>query len=271
MGVFEKLPYLNYHDINLDWLVKQTKKNASDNSFLMKIFKWFNDQGLVGVVTEITENPDDTVKIDYADINTMTMDDFTVYNKTGADNAILGAQSAAESYADGVAGTAETNAKNYADTAIGNAFKGLSSLPTETNLQNTDLLLINRSGAAKAIAGSVVAKQSDMTNALNDISTLQNDVSALETGKPNIIKLSAVGNYTIDTGGAYEAFIVYGLYSGTRIFHLFVGGGNTILNVVKIAGTGVDITFTNVANNRYEFTIPSATNISIIGLYPKVV
>lgn len=173
MGVFEKLPYLNYHDINLDWLVRQTKKNASDNTYLMKIFKWFQDNGLVGVVTDITENPDDTVKIEYTETETQTTDDFTVYNKTGADNAISGAQSAAESYADGVAGTAETNAKNYADTAIGNAFKGLSSLPAETDLQNTDLLLINRSGAAKSIAGSVVAKQSDMTTAQTNITNLQ--------------------------------------------------------------------------------------------------
>lgn len=160
MGVFEKLPYLNYHDINLDWLVKQTKKNASDNTKLMKIFKDVEDQGIIGVVTDVTENPDNTVKIDYYDNDSDTFDDFTVYDKTGADNAISGAQSAAES---------------YADNAIANAFKGLGDLPAETDLQNTDLLLINRSGAAEAIAGDVVAKQSDMSTAQGDITNLQTD------------------------------------------------------------------------------------------------
>lgn len=145
MGVFEKLPYLNYHDINLDWLVKQTKKNAADNTKLMKIFKDVEDQGIIGVVTDVTENPDNTVKIDYYDNDSDTFDDFTVYDKTGADNAIA------------------------------DAFKGLGDLPAETNLQDTDLLLINRSGAAEAIAGDVVAKQSDMDTVEGDITSLQTD------------------------------------------------------------------------------------------------
>ena len=157
MGVFEKLPYLNYHDINLDWLVRQTKKNASDNTYLMKIFKWFQDNGLVGVITDITENVDDTVKIDYAITETQTVDDFTVYDKTGTDNAI--------------------------SNAVADGLKSLSSLPAETNLLNTDLLLINRSGVAEAIAGDVVAKQSDMNTATSDISNLQtNKIDKSEVG-----------------------------------------------------------------------------------------
>ena len=144
MGIFEHFPYLNFHDINLDWLLKQTKKNAADNAEIMSIFHWFEDQGLVGTVTDITENADDTVKIDYVTLPDGTPDDFTVYNKTGADNAISGAQSAAESYAE-----------NYAD----NLMKGLADLTEETSILDTDLFLINRSGAAEAVNGETLGKK----------------------------------------------------------------------------------------------------------------
>lgn len=187
MGVFEKLPYLNYHDINLDWLVRQTKKNASDNTYLMKIFKWFQDQGLVGTVTDVTENPDDTVKIDYADFENNTTDNFTVYNKNGVDGLVSGALSDAET---------------YADTGIANAFKGLGDLPAETDLQNTDLLLINRSGVAKAIAGDVVAKQSDMT-------TVQGNITNLQTNKADKTEIaySSVSFAISDVNATYMSSI----------------------------------------------------------------
>ena len=215
MGIFEHFPYLNFHDINLDWLLKQTKKNASDNAFLMNIFHWFEDQGLVGTVTDITENIDNTVKIDYVTLPDGTPDDFTVYNKTGADNAISGAQSAAES---------------YADTAAANALKSLGDLTQETTLQNTDLLLINRSGAAKSIDGSLIARQSDMTTAQNDITSLQTDMAKrVEFSKV----VNALSSSTAITdlfpnmsNGLYLVFIGYDGYTFTnsQAVYTFVKG-----------------------------------------------
>lgn len=153
MGVFEKLPYLNYHDINLDWLVKQTKKNASDNTYLMKIFKWFQDQGLIGTVTNVTENADDTVKIDYADVETMTTDDFTVYDKNGVDSLVSGLANDISGL-DGRLDTAEDNITDL-QGRMGTAEGEITSLhtavsskvdKTATRLSNVDLNTIKGPG-----------------------------------------------------------------------------------------------------------------------------
>lgn len=160
MGVFERLPYLNYHDINLDWLVKQTKTNAKTNEALLKIFHWFQDNGLVGAVTEITDNGDDTLDINYVNFPDETTGNFAIYNKDGVDN---------------IASSTLSDAENYTD----DAFKGLSSLPLETDLQDTDYLLINRSGVAEAITGDVVAKQSDMDTVEQDVEDLQDAMQVI--------------------------------------------------------------------------------------------
>lgn len=196
MGVFEKLPYLNYHDINLDWLVKQTKNNASDNTYLMKIFKWFQDQGLVGVVTDITENPDDTVKIDYTETVTQTTDDFTVYNKNGVDGLVSGL--------DGRLDTAEGNITSLygiADFKL-NAYTVGTGLPTKT----------------------------------------------------------------LTLPSAYAPFIAFGLYEGAVTCHVFTGSGGTSLNVAKLVNTNATLPFINVDTNKFTFTSPTATNLTIMGL-----
>ena len=37
MGIFENFPYTNFHDLNLDWLLKLTKKNSEDIEALQEI------------------------------------------------------------------------------------------------------------------------------------------------------------------------------------------------------------------------------------------
>ena len=164
MGVFEKLPYLNYHDINLDWLVRQTKKNASDNTYLMKIFKWFQDHGLVGVVTDITENPDDTVKIEYTETQNQTTDDFIVYDKNGVDGLVSG-----------LSGRIDDN-----DTDIG-------------NLQGDVTGLDNRLGTAE---GNITSLQNDK---VNKTCITTNDILAdalTQTAGTVCFYVATGGNYT---------------------------------------------------------------------------
>lgn len=247
MGVFEKLPYLNYHDINLDWLVRQTKKNASDNSYLMKIFKWFQDQGLVGTVTNVTENPDDTVKIDYADFETQTTDDFTVYDKTGADNAIL--------------------------SGVADGLKSLGDLPTETDLQDTDLLLINRSGVAEAIAGDVVAKQSDMDTAEQDILDIQAllspnsesvaDLDAITTDPDCMIKLIRCNTATLNTPSSANGGCIHIGTTASYATQFFVEVGS-LYTYYRIRDNGTwSPWYTLNARPRTNFTISATQTLTL--------
>lgn len=93
MGVFSKTPYTNFHELNLNWIIKKIKEVAADNTFLKQFFKTIEDEHILGVVTDVTENNDNTVKTDYWNEDTQLMDDYTVYNKTGTDMAISGAVS----------------------------------------------------------------------------------------------------------------------------------------------------------------------------------
>ncbi len=93
MGVFNKTPYTNFHELNLNWIIKKIKEVAADNTFLKQFFKTIEDEHILGVVTKVTENNDNTVKTDYLNEDTQHMDDYTVYNKTGTDGAISGAVS----------------------------------------------------------------------------------------------------------------------------------------------------------------------------------
>lgn len=36
MALFENFPYTNFHEMNLDWLIKQTKNNSDDIDALNK-------------------------------------------------------------------------------------------------------------------------------------------------------------------------------------------------------------------------------------------
>ena len=245
MGIFEHFPYLNFHDINLDWLLKQTKKNADDNAKLMKIFKDVEDQGIIGVVTDVTENPDDTVKIDYYDNDSDTFDDFTVYNKTGADTAISGAQSAAESYAD-----------SAASAAAANALKSLGDLTQETTLQNTDLLLINRSGAAKSIDGSLIAKQSDMTTAQNDISSLQSDVLALQT-RSVVGAIASNTSMTLNTA-INGRWLVYVFASDQKAIYMVTTTSQNVVNATAVVETAL----LSISTTTGSFTINNTSTRS---------
>lgn len=93
MGVFNKTPYTNFHELNLNWIIKKIKEVAADNTFFKQFFKYVEDEHILGVVTDVTENNDNTVNIDYWNEDTQLMDDYTVYNKTGTDGAISGAVS----------------------------------------------------------------------------------------------------------------------------------------------------------------------------------
>lgn len=91
MGVFNRTPYTNFHELNLNWVIKKIKEVAADNTFLKQFFKTIEDDHILGVVTKVTENQDNTVKTDYLNESTQQMDNYTVYNKTGTDGAISGA------------------------------------------------------------------------------------------------------------------------------------------------------------------------------------
>lgn len=91
MGVFNKTPYTNFHELNLNWVIKKIKEVAADNAFFKQFFKTIEDEHILGVVTKVTENNDNTVKTDYLNEDTQQMDNYTVYNKTGTDGAISGA------------------------------------------------------------------------------------------------------------------------------------------------------------------------------------
>lgn len=91
MGVFNKTPYTNFHELNLNWIIKKIKEVAADNAYFKQFFKTIEDEHILGVVTKVTENNDNTVKTDYLNEDTQQMDNYTVYNKTGTDGAISGA------------------------------------------------------------------------------------------------------------------------------------------------------------------------------------
>ncbi len=91
MGVFNKTPYTNFHELNLNWIIKKIKEVAADNTYFKQFFKTIEDEHILGVVTKVTENNDNTVKTDYLNEDTQQMDNYTAYNKTGTDGAISGA------------------------------------------------------------------------------------------------------------------------------------------------------------------------------------
>ena len=91
MGVFNKTPYTNFHELNLNWIIKKIKEVAADNAYFKQFFKTIEDEHILGVVTKVTENNNNTVKTDYLNESTQQMDSYTVYNKTGTDGAISGA------------------------------------------------------------------------------------------------------------------------------------------------------------------------------------
>ena len=91
MGVFNKTPYTNFHELNLNWVIKKIKEVTADNAYFKQFFKTIEDEHILGVVTKVTENNDNTVKTDYLNESTQQMDNYTVYNKTGTDGAISGA------------------------------------------------------------------------------------------------------------------------------------------------------------------------------------
>lgn len=91
MGVFNKTPYTNFHELNLNWIIKKIKEVAADNAYFKQFFKTIEDDHILGVVTKVTENNNNTVKTDYLNEDTQQMDNYTVYNKTGTDGAISGA------------------------------------------------------------------------------------------------------------------------------------------------------------------------------------
>ena len=232
MGVFEKLPYLNYHDINLDWLVRQTKKNASDNTYLMKIFKWFQDHGLVGVVTDITENLDDTVKIEYTETETQTTDDFTVYNKNGVDGLVSG-------LAGDISGL-----DGRLDTAEGNI----------TNLQGDVTGLDNRLGTAE---GNITSLQGRMGTAEGNITNLQSsklNASALQTK-------TVQQSLTVNPGTVYIGDI--DITSDPSVLHLIKGFQITGPDACSVAAIFVasNYTITVRVKNNTTGTISCAITV----------
>ena len=84
MGVFEKLPYTNYHDLNINWVIKKIKEVAKDNALILKLFKHVEDEDILGVVTSVTESGN-LVRTDYYDENSGSFKFYTTYNKTGVD------------------------------------------------------------------------------------------------------------------------------------------------------------------------------------------
>lgn len=120
MGVFNKTPYTNFHELNLNWIIKKIKEVAADNTFLKQFFKTIEDEHILGVVTKVTENNNNTVKTDYLNESTQQMDNYTVYNKTGTDGAISGAV--------GPIATRVTNAEGRLDDVEGNIQSIQSSL-----------------------------------------------------------------------------------------------------------------------------------------------
>lgn len=121
MGVFNKTPYTNFHELNLNWIIKKIKEVAADNAYFKQFFKTIEDEHILGVVTKVTENQDNTVKTDYLNESTQQMDNYTVYNKTGTDGAISGAVTPIATRvtnAEGRLDSAETNINTLATTSI---------------------------------------------------------------------------------------------------------------------------------------------------------
>ena len=61
MGVFEFLPYVNFHELNLDWLLKQTKENKENiehlnNNIYDIMTEWLNDGTISTLVTDVLSN-----------------------------------------------------------------------------------------------------------------------------------------------------------------------------------------------------------------------
>ena len=121
MGVFNKTPYTNFHELNLNWIIKKIKEVAADNAFFKQFFKTIEDEHILGVVTKVTENNDNTVKTDYLNEDTQQMDNYIAYNKTGTDGAISGAVTPVSNRvtsAEGRLDSAETNINTLATTSI---------------------------------------------------------------------------------------------------------------------------------------------------------
>ena len=234
MGVFEKLPYLNYHDINLDWLVKQTKKNASDNTYLMKIFKWFQDNGLVGVVTDITENPDDTVKIEYTETQDQTTDDFTVYDKTGVDGLVSG-------LANDISGL-----DNRLDTAEGNI----------TDLQ----------GDVSGLDGRLDTAEEDITELQpfwNANAMSVPDLDAITNDPDCMIKLIRCNTATLNTPSSANGGCIHIGTTASYATQFFVEVGS-LYTYYRIRDNGTwSPWYTPNARPRTNFTISATQNLTL--------
>lgn len=303
MGVFNKTPYTNFHELNLNWIIKKIKEVAADNTFLKQFFKYVEDEHILGVVTDVTENNDNTVNIDYWNEDTQLMDDCTVYNKIGTDGAISGAVSPIATRvtdAEGRLDNAEDDitslqtlvnqkvAKNVS-IASGNSLRDFLANSSNTagayiiNIQNaTD----NPKGTGNICSAIAVKHTNSGYVDIIAFSTYRMWVAANTTSSTmpasiywyevaykadlNTLKVyniaTGAGTKTVTIPGAYNSFIVFGLASSNRIFHMYTGGGTTTLNATKMAGTGIDLGFTNTGTNQYSYTPTSGTNLTFIGM-----
>lgn len=296
MGVFNKTPYTNFHELNLNWIIKKIKEVAADNTFLKQFFKTIEDEHILGVVTKVTENNDNTVKTDYLNENTQQMDNYTVYNKTGTDGAISGAVTpiatrvtSAEDDITSLQTLVNQKVAKNVSIASGSSLRDFLANSSNTagayiiNIQNaTD----NPRGVG-SIATAVAFKHTNtgcvdllvygpyhMWIATNtSVGTMPTSIYWQEVAyKTDLTTLkvynvsSGTGTKTVTIPGAYNSFIVFGLASSNRIFHMYTGGGATTLNATKMAGTGIDLGFTNTGTNQYSYTPTSGTNLTFIGM-----
>ena len=222
MGVFNKTPYTNFHELNLNWIIKKIKEVAADNTFLKQFFKTIEDEHILGVVTQVTENADNTVKTDYLNEDTQQMDDYTVYNKTGIDGAISGAVSPIA--------TRVTNAEGRLDTAEGD-ITSLQSGKLDKTAMQTILLASDDTILSKvqALPDNCDAMIIQNSLAISDapVTTTNNFIYTVRKYNSSRTDIEAV---EVSSGVAHEKYYCAYIGTGTLTWREIVNRNTAYIN-----------------------------------------
>ena len=114
------------------------------------------------------------------------------------------------------------------------ANKQINELPSGGALQDTDLMVLQRAGAAYNVLGSQIAKQSDMDTAESDIDTLQSDLATaegrLDTAEDDIDTLQSQMTTAQDEIAKFRPWVSANSFDSTKQLTInFTGTGRFML------------------------------------------
>ena len=211
MGLFENFPYTNFHNLNLDWIIKILKNAVAELEEIQTNWESVRDTANTAKTTA------DAAAVKAENARTTANGAMTKADsaKTQSENAELTAEDAQATSresdekaarAEIVAGAAQSTANAAKTTADGVDAKATTALENSTNAVTT-------ANAAKTTATNADSKVDALTKTVDTVGKTANDAISLESAvfvnqEPSIDTAGA-GTYTINVSPT----VSYNLYN----------------------------------------------------------